>query len=201
MRMTVVAVTSFFVMLAGMASGALIPIDISPPPGLALNTTNYLLGDHTTGLSAPNAVGQPGSQATGDEIGAGITFDTITKVLSYDIAYGSAFGFVDLAGNYTAAHIHGPVAVQFPLPNTGAGPVVGLTHTPSGPRSGRFTSSTVLGAAAEANLLNNLLYINVHSGFAAGGEIRGQLVAVPEPASAWLVALGGALLLRLRRSR
>lgn len=181
--------------MIGSAAAAVIQIDISPAAGSALSATNYASGDHTLGISAPNAVGQPASPGTGNEVGAGITFDNVSKTLSWDFGYGSDHGFTDLAGDFTVAHIHGPIAVQFPSPNTGAGIVVGLPHTAgSGARTGRFTGSSVLSATDEGRLLDNLLYINIHSAFAGGGEIRGQLVPVPEPSSGLLLLLSGCLL-------
>ncbi len=185
------------------ASAAIVAVDISPPPGLALNSANYPLGDHTLGLSAPNAVGQPASPATGNEIGAGITFDDVTKVLSWDIGYGSDHGFVDLLDNWTNSHIHGPIAVQFPSPNTGMGVLIPLPHTPgSTTLTGRFTGSAVISATNEGYLLDNLLYVNIHSAFAGGGEIRGQLVpVVPEPTTALLFALGSVVLISGRWRR
>ena len=187
--------------IMGSASADIIQIDLSPLAGSALNSTNYANGDHATGLSALNAVGQPASTATGNEIGAGILFDTVTKVLSWNVGYGSDFGFVDLAGDFTIAHIHGSIAVDFPASNTGAGVLIGLTHTPgSTARTGSFVGSAVLSAGQETSLLD-LTYINVHSGFAGGGEIRGQLVAVPEPSSAILLAMAGTIPFIRRRRR
>ncbi|MFT7513277.1 MAG: hypothetical protein ACI9QL_002488 [Candidatus Omnitrophota bacterium] len=52
---------------------------------------------------------------------AGVLFDDVSKLLTYNIAYGSDFGFTDLAGNWSNAHVHGPVAVQFPPEPAGAG--------------------------------------------------------------------------------
>ena len=53
---------------------------------------------------------------------------------------------------------------------------------------------TVLGAetALVAGLLAGETYLNIHTTMFPGGEIRGFLVAAPEPAS--LVLLGSALL-------
>lgn len=183
------------------AGAALIEIDLSPLAGDALSNTNYTLGDHTQGLSALNAVGQPASPATGGEIGAGIYYDDVSKLLTWNIGYGSDHGFVDLAGNFSVAHIHGPAAVQYPSANTGAGVVQGLTHTAgSSGLTGSFSGSSTLSAGAESDLLNNLLYINIHSSFATGGELRGQLVPViPEPTSLALISVAGVLGWAMRR--
>jgi len=190
---SVVAMSLVFV---GSASAAIVAVDLSPSPGLALNSANYLSGDHALGIAATNAVGQPASLATGNEIGLGITFDDVTKVLSWNIGYGSDHGFVDLLGNLTVAHIHGPNAVAFPSPNTGASVLFPLTHTPgSSTKTGSFTGSIMLSPSDETSLLNNLLYINIHSSFATGGEIRGQFVPVPEPTTAFLFVTGSIVLI------
>jgi CHRD domain-containing protein/PEP-CTERM motif-containing protein len=58
-------------------------------------------------------------------------------------------------------------------------------------------------AAQLANLLANNLYFNVHTSDHAGGEIRGQLVVIPEPGTWLLAILGcalGCLMWRRRRS-
>ena len=160
-------------------------IDLSPPVGDALNPTNYAVGDHATGLSALNAVGQPASLATGGETGGGIIFDDVTGELTINIGYGSDFGFIDLSGDYTTAHVHGPVAAQFPAPNTGAGVSFGLTHVAgSSARTGFIGGTFNLTPTQQAQLFANQLYVNVHSSFAGGGEIRGQLVPVALLASA-----------------
>jgi hypothetical protein len=191
---------------AASAEAAVFQIDISPTGG-ALNLTNYAANrDHVAGIGAPNESSQPASQATGNELGSGISYDDVTNALTFDFGYGAAFGFVDLAGNWSDIHFHSDSDSRsnFPAIN-GDGPVIiSLVpfHTASGTRSGRVQGSVNLSAAQETALLNNLIYINIHSAFAAGGEIRGQLVPVPEPATltlACVAALG--LLLSIRRSR
>lgn len=49
------------------------------------------------------------------------------------------------------------------------------------------------------NLLNGLLYINVHTSDHGGGEIRGQILRLPEPGSMALLALGLVGLLGMRK--
>ncbi len=56
------------------------------------------------------------------------------------------------------------------------------------------------GQTRERDLLNNLTYINVHSNRNTGGEIRGQLIVVPEPGTIGLLALGAIGLLARRRN-
>lgn len=189
-RIIGMSAVAMLIAIGEFASADIVLIDISPPASSALNSTNYANGDHTLGLSALNAVGQPASAATGNEVGSGITFDDVTKLLSWDIGYGSDFGFTDLLGGFAGAHIHGPEAVQFPGANISAPVAISLTTSHTGTTgTGRFTGSTVLSVIQEADLLNNLLYVNIHSDFAVGGEIRGQLVPVPEPSAYLLMCL------------
>ena len=183
-------------------------IDISPVGGaLNLGATPYTQ-DHAVGLSALNADAQPASSATGNEIGAGILFDDVSKILTFEFAYGSQFGFDDLAGDWSNTHAHGAVAVSFPAANSGAGIIPGQTlttaHNPVTPRSGSFSGSWTLLPVVEQALFDNQIYINIHSAFESSGEIRGQLVPVgivPEPSTLALISTSLAVLFVLRKRR
>ena len=131
--------------------------------------------------------------------------------------------FSGLTGNTTVAHIHCCAAVGA---NAGvATQTPTFTGFPAGVTSGFYdrtfdmtlassfnatfiTNNGGSAATAFAALLTGLqagrAYQNVHSTFAPGGEIRGQLAAVPEPAS-WAMLITGfgvaGVALRRRRRR
>ena len=87
-----------------------------------------------------------------------IDVNTVTNQLSYNIT------FSGLGSAETMAHIHG-----FAPPGMNAG----IIHTlPNGsPKIGVFNYSD----AQEANILNGLSYVNIHSVNFPNGEIRGQI--------------------------
>jgi hypothetical protein len=164
-----------------------------------------LVGKAGTGLLSGNengtVLGTPGS---GGEIGAGITFDTATNILTVIAGWGTANGFTNLSGNALAGHLHGPVGADAPAAFTLDATVkYGLDDKPGwNPAAGNggFNGTVSILTSDTASLLAGRFYMNVHTGTNAGGEIRGNLVVVPEPSSIAL-ALSGAALLALRRSR
>lgn len=164
-----------------------------------------LLGKGGAGLLAGNengaVLGTPGS---GGELPGGISYDDIANLLTINVGWGTGNGFMNLTGPTTGGHLHGPTADGGVASFTqNAGVKYGLNALPgwnSSATAGGFNGTIAILAADEAGLLNGQFYFNVHTAMNGGGEIRGNLVPVPEPSVMVLAALGaGALLLRLRR--
>lgn len=158
-----------------------------------------LLGKAGGGLLSGNENGSivvsPNPVGTGGEIGGGISYDDVTNALTVNVGWGSLNGFLDLSGVATMSHIHGPtasggaaaflqnVSVLFDLPR--------VSSTANG---GSISTTITLSEPQELELLNGRYYVNVHTGQNGGGEIRGNVVVVPEPSHALLGVLGFALL-------
>ncbi|MEO6453894.1 MAG: CHRD domain-containing protein, partial [Ginsengibacter sp.] len=98
------------------------------------------------------------------------------------VKYNSLTNILELVGDYqnlnatiTDAHIHGPA-----VPGVDAPPLFFLTN--SGGTTGTLTDTVTLTDPQEVDLLNGMMYVNVHStGTYAAGEIRGQLLLMGEP--------------------
>jgi hypothetical protein len=128
--------------------------------------------------------------------------------------------FSGLLGPTTASHIHSAT------PSPGAGTAIVATTTPTFPvfplgvTSGTYdqtldmtlassynpafiTANGGTTASAESALFAGIAadeaYVNIHTTIVPGGEIRGFLVPVPDPASIGVIGCAG--LLTLRRSR
>jgi len=146
-----------------------------------------------------------------------VTYDDGARTLAIDATWSG------LIGTTTVAHIHcctaapftGAVSVAvtpgtlpgFPVGTTaGAYSVVLDLSDPTNYTGGFLALGGGTDEGAEALLIAGLLagkgYFNIHSTFAGGGEIRGFLVATPEPATMGLMAIGiGAIALLRRRRR
>ncbi len=177
---------------------------------LAASTFGAVL-TYTVTLNGANEAPPNASAGTGT---ANIVFDTTAHTMLVDIS------FSGLTGNTTAAHIHCCTAVA----NTGTVGVATelplFTGFPTGVKSGTYshlfdmTLATNFSPAfiaahggtvgqAELDLANGGLnaYLNIHSSFAPGGEIRGFLVPEPGTLGMAVSAVIAGLALARRRAR
>lgn len=170
--------------LIAVSSACILMMIASPSSHAAVTQFTFL-----NGMSGLNEVGPNASAGT-----AGIS------TLQFDDSVG-LFGtlsisltFSGLGSAATAAHVHG-----FSNATTNSGVLQSLTATAA-------TSGTIIGSWAPSSgtqvtgLFNGQTYINLHTSGFPGGELRGQLVAVPEPGMFGLLGMAGLTLLR-RRSR
>ena len=166
----------------------------------------------TTTLTGSQEVPPSGSPGIGSAL---VTLDTVTNILTVNVA------FAGLVSPTTASHIHccaGPGALAmvatavptfpgFPLGVTTGTYLMSFDLTNASTYNPAFIAAnggTVAGAQAAfiTGLTNGLAYFNIHTQQFPAGEIRGQLAAIPEPASLLLLAtgvLGAAGALRKRR--
>jgi hypothetical protein len=152
------------------------------PPSAQANIITYNLT-----LSGSESVPANASSASGT---ATVTVDDILDSVSVVLSFTGLTG-----GNVSAAHIHccvdtdsnGPVVIPF----------TGFPSTTSGTYSNTFTGVSV---ANIAGIEDGLAYINIHNMEFPGGEIRGNILATPEPTLFGLmtVLLGGLVAFRRR---
>jgi hypothetical protein len=122
---------------------------------------------------------------------ATLILDDVASTLNVSLTFS---GLLTATNN---AHIHccsqPPVASPVIIPFVPAGFPLGVT-------SGSFNSNFVLTPTQLTQVMSGGAYINIHTAGFPGGEIRGQIAAVPEPGTAALLVLGLAGLSVRKRS-
>ncbi len=119
----------------------------------------------TLPMSGLQEVAPNNSPATGEFT---VVYNTKTKILELDMTWQG------LLADATASHIHGPVP-----PGVNGAVVIPLFQAPPGTPSSSFSAdliTTNFASFVEADLLNGLYYVNIHTPSYPGGEIRGQIV-------------------------
>lgn len=182
MKRSVVPRLAFVAISLGVVAltrGAIL-LDVSPAgtsAAVGLSPLNeFLAGAH--GL---------GGTGSGGEIASGLSFDPATSSLTVGVGYGSDAGFTDLSGAAFSWFLQGPSSVDR------VGPVMvdlaPLHRFASNPGQGGFLDGSVTLTQPQADaLLAGWTYLNIYTPDFPGGEIRGQLIPVPEP-PVWACAL------------
>src|SRR5918996_1976654 len=166
----------------------------------------------TATLTGSQEVPPSGSAGIGSAL---VTLDTVTNLLTVNVS------FAGLGSPTIASHIHCcappgtnamvatavPTFPGFPLGVTTGTYLMTFDLTLASTYNPAFITAhggTVAGAQAAfiAGLTSGQTYLNIHTSQFPGGEIRGQLQAVPEPATVLLLTtgmIGAAGALRKRR--
>jgi len=176
------------------------------------SAANASIINYYANLNGANEVGPVVTNGIGT---AYVTIDTVAQTMSVTAI------FSGLTGTTTASHIHccQPLGTNAGVATTTpffAGFPIGVTNgvynsgaldlTAASTYNPTFVTAQGSVANAEAALLaglaNGQSYFNIHSSFASGGEIRGQLALAPEPTTFVLsgLALAGLAFIRRRKA-
>jgi hypothetical protein len=113
--------------------------------------------------------------------------------------FGYSYAPTEISVNDGGPNVNGPVLFTLTVVYENAIPNSGGLY------NGLFAGSGTLTAAQVTDLENNDLYINVQSAVSQGadqpGEVRGQIINVPEPGTMALMGVGSLSWLAMRRRK
>ncbi|TWT77993.1 CHRD domain protein [Posidoniimonas polymericola] len=163
----------------------------------ALATPLASSADHLTEWTFPLSTAQANPPAvipSGDPLPTGmasVIIDSDAMSITWDVDYQDLTGPIVSPG----AHFHGPAML-----GSNAGVQIFLTDgDPPEPASGNLSGMASLTSQQLDDVLSGLWYLNVHTEANPAGELRAQVMNVPEPASAALIAAMGAMAFGIRR--
>lgn len=164
-----------FLLLAAFSAGVAVLGGAKSANGAIISLSANLSGVQET---PPNA-----SPATG--IGL-VVLDDVANTIKVNESWSG------LSAPATASHIHtGGVGIPGPV-------TFALTSVPAA-TSGSLEQTFAVTPAQIASLEAGQMYFNVHDSVFPGGEIRGQISVVPEPAMLSLLGTGAMALMARRR--
>ena len=115
----------------------------------------------------------------------------MNNVLTINIGWGTGNGFTNVTSTVVGAHVHFPTPSLPPASfNDATGVMSGFNTMPgfnTSATDGGFSGDREHPPANVAGLLEGRAYINIHTSTNTGGEIRGNLLQVPEPSIAGLL--------------
>ncbi len=160
------------------------------------------------GMSGPSE--SPANASPGFGFGTAL-YDNVAHTLAVNVT------FSGLLGTTTASHIHAATANPFLLTAGVATTTPTFAGFPNGVTSGTYSNVLDLTQASSFNpsfnggvnqeatliaaMFANKSYWNIHTSVVPGGEIRGFMTLVPEPATASLIGIGIAAIGCIARRR
>jgi len=134
--------------------------------------------------------------AYGIEVGDGTRYDSVLNELTINVVYGEPVS-PPMLGSVIGTWIWEGGIGEVGEPMIDLQPI----HYPVGFNYGYFQGKVLVPESLENSLLLGRLYMNIQSTVFPWGELRGQLLVIPEPGTFALFGLGLGSLFFMRKTR